>query len=114
MDEISKTSTTEYPSLVLGRWVGLLVAAVVLAEAIWGLLVSHFLRPAHKNQVISGIFVVSPSIVRVELDGSFKLSLSPHPMHRQLDWALQRLLETQETRKNSASLSAKFSGNASK
>ena len=35
-------------------------------------------------------------------------------MHRQLDWALQRLLETQETRKNSASLSAKFSGNTSK
>ena len=34
-------------------------------------------------------------------------------MHRQLDWALQRLLETQETRKNSASLSAKFSGNTS-
>ena len=27
-------------------------------------------------------------------------------MHRQLDWALQRLLEAQETRKNSASLSA--------
>ena len=30
----------EYPALVPGRWVGLLVAAVVLAEAIWGLLVS--------------------------------------------------------------------------
>jgi len=27
-------------------------------------------------------------------------------MHRQLDWALERLLEAQETRKNSASLSA--------
>ena len=40
MDEISKTSTPEYPALVPGRWVGLLVAAVVLAEAIWGLLVS--------------------------------------------------------------------------
>src|SRR5436309_14337933 len=40
MDEISKTSTPEYPALVSGRWVGLLVAAVVLAEAIWELLVS--------------------------------------------------------------------------
>ena len=40
MDEISKTSTPEYPALVPGRWVGLLVAAVVLDEAIWGLLVS--------------------------------------------------------------------------
>src|SRR5712691_1868176 len=40
MDEISKTSTPEYPALVPGRWVGLLVAAVVLAEAIWELLVS--------------------------------------------------------------------------
>ena len=40
MDEISKTSTPEYAALVPGRWVGLLVAAVVLAEAIWGLLVS--------------------------------------------------------------------------
>src|SRR5207244_6935324 len=40
MDEISKTSTPQYPALVPGRWVGLLVAAVVLAEAIWGLLVS--------------------------------------------------------------------------
>ena len=28
-------------------------------------------------------------------------------MHRQLDWALQRLLETQETRKNAACVSAK-------
>ena len=27
-------------------------------------------------------------------------------MHRQLDWALERLLEAQETRKNSASLAA--------
>jgi len=39
MDEISKPSTPEYPT-VPGRWVGLLGAAVVLAEAIWGLLVS--------------------------------------------------------------------------
>jgi hypothetical protein len=40
MGEISKGSASEPPAFVLGRWVGLLVAAVVLGEAIWGLLLS--------------------------------------------------------------------------
>jgi hypothetical protein len=40
MDKISNTSTPERPALVPDGWVALLVAAVVLAEAIWGLLLS--------------------------------------------------------------------------
>src|SRR5690348_18316922 len=40
MDEIFKGSGSESPALVPGRWVGLVVAAVVLGEAIWGLLLS--------------------------------------------------------------------------
>jgi large-conductance mechanosensitive channel len=40
MDEISKSSVSELPASVPDRWLGLVVAAVVLGEAIWGLLLS--------------------------------------------------------------------------
>lgn len=40
MDQRSKPATVDSPALTSGNWIALLVAAVILAEAIWGLLVS--------------------------------------------------------------------------
>jgi hypothetical protein len=40
MDEIPKTSSPESSALDAGKWIGRVVIAVILAEGIWGLIVS--------------------------------------------------------------------------
>jgi hypothetical protein len=40
MDEISRTSSSESPTLDAGAWIGRVVIAVLVAEAIWGFIVS--------------------------------------------------------------------------